>query len=170
MLKYRIRQLIRVFMSYFSNISYNDNIYLKKYLNYKQLNLFNELSMYEKKHSLYIARDIENNYRNNISDRELEILIKASLLHDVGKIKSKLNLFDRVFFVIMNGLIKDNLKKIKIRSLEYKIYVYYNHGEIGYELLKNCSEDEMLYLVRYHHNKCLNDYKLKILQKFDERN
>lgn len=171
MVIYRIRQLLRALACNFSIIGEEENIYLKKYLDNKQLELFNKLSIYDKKHSLYTAKDIDKELKGKIQKNDLKILIKVALLHDIGKINIKLSLIDRAFLVVMDTISERTLKKIKINLLKEKINIYYNHGEIGFNLLKNyiCNY-EILYIIRYHHNNKIDNYKLKIFQKFDSEN
>ena len=168
---YRIKQFLRAIKSWFFKINDSDIIYVKKYISEEQFQLFDKLSNYDKRHSVYVAKDIEKNLKRNITCSELEILIKTALLHDIGKIYKRLNIFDRVLIVIMDSLFKEKIKDIKIKAIKEKINVYYNHPQLGYELLKNCTDnEEILYLIRNHHNKNVDYYRLKIFQEFDEKN
>ncbi|WP_347464323.1 MULTISPECIES: HD domain-containing protein [Clostridium] len=157
---------IRQFFSYVvANMNSEDKKYVKKYLNVAEITLFNKLSIHEQKHSVNVARDVEEECKLNFIDSN--DLIKAALLHDIGKIKVHTNLIDKSIIVILDKITKGKIKKFSsIKS----IYIYYNHGYIGYCLIKELENDEVLFLVKNHDNKIGNDLKLNILQKCDDKN
>lgn len=96
-------------------------------------------------------------------------LIKVALLHDIGKINYNMNLIQKSFMVILDKMFKENTKKY----YKFKIVdTFYNHGEIGYKLLKNMGYDErFLYLVKNHHNNdIIGDKVLNFLKKCDDNN
>lgn len=147
-----------------------DKIYINKYLNKEELNLFYKLSNSEQKHSVRVAYDVEyvcNKKLLNI--KETQVLIKAALLHDIGKIYPKLNFIDKSLLVIFNKITNGNLKKLNKFK---KIDVYYNHPEKGYNLLKDKGYDsKFLYLVKNHHNENIQkDLYLDILKFCDDKN
>ena len=64
------------------------------------------------------------------------------------------------------------MEKLKhIRILKMLIY-YYNHGDIGYNLLEKYGyDDRFLFLVKNHHNNnIIEDIELDILKECDDRN
>lgn len=132
-----------------------DYEYVEKILDNEEYNIFIKLLKSEQKHSVRIAKDIENIIENKlIQDEEIinnkELLIKVALLHDIGKTRKKLNVFDKSIIVILNNLTDGKLKNIK-RSK--KVQCYYNHSEYSYEILKKMNEEEaLLDIVRYHHS------------------
>ncbi len=85
-------------------------------------------------------------------------------LHDIGKIYNSMNPIDKSIMVIMhkitNGKIKA-YKKIK------NVNVYYNHGDIGYNLLKKYGyDDRFLFLVKNHHNNNITRrYRIKFIKR-----
>lgn len=165
MWRYRIKQFFWCFSAY---IDIYDKEFIEKYLNENECELFYKLPKYEQKHSIRTAKDVHKVLRNNKLDNEM--LIKAALLHDIGKIYCKLNPIDKGVLVIMDKITKGHLKKYKDVK---KIYVYYNHAEIGYNLLMKYNyDDELLYLIRNHHNYKITDESkyLSILKLCDSRN
>lgn len=143
----------------------DDKMYVKKYLNDAEFVLFNKLSIHEQKHSVNVAKDVEKECKLNFIDSNN--LIKAALLHDIGKIKVPINLIDKSIIVILDKITKGKIKKF---SSIKKIYIYYNHGYEGYCLIKGLENDEVLFLVKSHQNKIGNNLKLNILQKCDDKN
>lgn len=162
---YRVKQF---YWSMTSRINSEDIKLLESYLEAKEMQLFSKLSVYEQKHSINVTRDVIKICKEkNIHD---ELLIKAALLHDVGKTSKRLNPIEKSVIVILDSVSKGKLKKYK--SLK-KIDVYYNHGEKGYTMLKgyNNYSERFLYLIKNHHNDCIiGDKELDILKTCDSKN
>ena len=160
---YRVKQF---YWSMVSKLNGEDIDFLKMYLETFELQLFNQLPTYEKKHCINVARDVKLtlNQRNIISEK----LIKISLLHDIGKIYNIMNPIEKAIMVIIHKLTNGKIRvfnKIKI------INIYYNHGEIGYSLLKKYGyDDRFLFLVKNHHNNSIiGDIELDLLKECDNR-
>jgi len=161
---YRVRQF---YWSMVSKLNDEDIDFLKTYLETYELQLFNQLPTYEKKHCINVARDVKLtlSQRNIISEK----LIKVSLLHDIGKIYNIMNPIEKSIMVMVHNITKG---KIKSYSKIKNINIYYNHGEIGYTLLKKYGYDErFLFLVKNHHNNnIVGDIELDLLKECDNKN
>ena len=162
---YRVRQF---FWSITSKVTKQDKEYIDRNLNIKELNLFYMLSINNQKHSVNTAYGVERAC-SAISGINSTMLVKVALLHDIGKIKCNTNAIIKSLLVIGNFLTQGKL--IKISSIDY-IDNYYNHGEIGYSILREIAcDDEMLYLIRNHHNYNIKgNREMDILREYDNRN
>lgn len=162
---YRIKQF---YWSITAKIDSNDIEIINKYLNKKEQDLFSKLSEYEQKHCVNVTRDvIKFCDKNKIDSSDL---IRAALLHDIGKIYNKLNPIEKSLVVMIDNVSKGKLKKFKRLQ---KVDVYYNHAEKGYKLLKSFGDynERFLYLIKNHHNDYLfGDKELDILKKCDSMN
>ena len=161
---YRIKQF---YWSITARISDDNIIYLKKHLNERDINLFKKLAISDQKHSINVAIYVESQCRiANIKDN---ILIKASLLHDIGKSEYKSNVLNKTVIVLLDKITKGKIKKYRNIKL---INIYYNHGEIGYNILKDYKyDDKLLYLIKNHHNtEIKGNFSLDILKKSDNYN
>ena len=161
---YRIKQF---YWSITAKLDEEDLEFINKYLNREERKLFSLLIKYEQKHSIKVARDVIKECKEIgiSSDR----LLKVALLHDIGKIASRLTIVDKSAIVLFDRLTRGKLKKAKgIKKIE----VYYNHGEKGSELLGTYGYDErFLYLIKNHHNSSIvGDLELDILKKCDNNN
>lgn len=159
---------VKQFFSYaIAKIDINDKMYIEKHLNNDEIALFNKLSIHEQKHSVNVARDVESECKINLVDSNN--LVKTALLHDIGKIKVPVSIIDKSIVVILDKITKSRIKELK--SIK-KIYIHYNHGDEGYKILKKINENEqILFMVKNHHNKYLNNnLELNILKKCDDRN
>ncbi len=162
---YRIKQFIKAITA---RITINDMNYLDKYLNKEEKVLVLELADYDIKHSINVAKAIEKYINNRLEHEEHIEYVKIGLLHDIGKTYKKLNPIEKGILVIIDKITKGSISRY---TKNKKIYIYYNHGEEGYNILKNKGySDEFLNAVRYHHNKCIGGDKLEILRRFDDEN
>jgi len=161
---YRIKQF---YWCITAKLDDEDIKFVNKYLNEEERKLFSMLIEYEQKHSIKVTRDvIKECEKRNIESKEL---IKAALLHDIGKITNRLTIIDKSAIVLLDKFTKGKLKKAKgIKKIE----VYYNHGEKGVKLLMPYGYDErLLYLIKNHHNNLIaGDIELDILRKCDNNN
>lgn len=176
MIKNRIKQfLLSVFCSH---INSNDTEYVDKILDSYEKDIFYKLYKSEQKHSIRVSKAC-GSYENAIVLRKYtnvdkNRLIKAGLLHDVGKSVVKINVIEKSIFVLINCIFKYFNNK---KDLDYyfknskKAYVFSKHPYIGYKLLKNYELDEkLLLLIKNHEEKNINDDELMILSYFDEIN
>lgn len=159
---YRVKQF---FWGITAEINLEDREFIRTYLNDDELKLFEELPKYEQAHCIRTAKNVHSIY----SDKKMSnnLLIKAALLHDIGKIEKKLNLIDKSVLVVLDKITKGKMKKF---SNIDKINIYYNHGDKGYNILKQyCYDERLLYLVKNHHNHINGDKELEILRECDSK-
>jgi len=150
-----------------SKINYKDVKFLKIHLKTNELKLFNQLPTYEQKHCINVARDVEI----TCARKEMQSfnLIKVALLHDIGKIYSSMNPIDKAIMVILHKITNG---KVRVYERFKNVNMYYNHGEIGCNLLKQYGyDDRFLFLVKNHHNNSIiDDIELNILKECDDKN
>ena len=129
--------------------------------------MFHQLPTYDQKHCINVARDVKLtcNQRNLPSKN----LIKVALMHDIGKIYSSMNPIDKSIMVIIHKITNG---KIETHKKFKNVNMYYNHGDIGYNLLRKYGyDDRFLFLVKNHHNNNIKqDADLDLLKECDDRN
>ncbi|MDV3429288.1 MAG: HDIG domain-containing protein [Bacillota bacterium] len=153
----RIRQFL---ICIFSSLNSQDIEYIDNKLDIDIKDIFLKLSKYEKKHSILVAQAVEKEFKNDPD------LAKAALLHDIGKTKYHINIIQKSLLVLFDRLTKGKLKKITGNK---SIYIFYNHGQMGYDILKNSGYNErILFIVKNHHNKNISSDDLRIIRKFDD--
>ncbi|MEG0006314.1 MAG: HD family phosphohydrolase [Clostridium sp.] len=139
---YRVGQF---FKAIFSKLTDEDRGFINKYLLPSDRDIFNKLPTHEKKHSINVARYVMEN--NNVDDN----IIRATLLHDVGKINSGLNPFFKGAIVIMDGISPSITKKLNFIK---PVRVYYNHPSIGGKIYRD-RDEFVAFIIENHHNpKC----------------
>ncbi|MGE5628739.1 MAG: HDIG domain-containing metalloprotein [Solirubrobacterales bacterium] len=160
---YRIKQF---FWSITAKISIDELNYVKYHLNSKEFELFLMLSVQDQKHSVKVAKDVERECTRLHLHREE--LIKTALLHDIGKIYIRLNAIDKSILVLADKFTSGRIRNIRNSK---KIDVYYNHGNIGFEILKSYGLSERaMYLIKNHHSDIKGDLELEILRSCDGKN
>jgi hypothetical protein len=158
---YRVKQFL---WGITAKLNDEDKEFINNYLNEYERKLFFSLPVYEQVHSLRVAKGVLKESK----DKGLYdvLIVKAALLHDIGKINSGLNLITKSIIVILDKLTSGRLKKLTGIT---PINVYYNHPEIAMSYLED-EDKNIKYLIRNHHNYSLNsDKRLKILQEIDSK-
>lgn len=159
-------------------ITFAQTIYVQEVLDSKQARLFFQMSLEDQSHCLKVAQTAEklaDKYRQNI---DKEILIKAALLHDIGKNKKYSNVWYKTICVVMDKLFHDYAVKVAVENTEKlflskTLYYYYNHPNIGADKLRDINNEEKLaLLVEWHHDKSKQSLlpELKFLQQADDLN
>ncbi|SEG10432.1 HD domain-containing protein [Caloramator fervidus] len=158
---YRIKQFFQTFVAKLEKKDYD---FINFYLNSKEKELFYKLNKADQYHSLKVARQvIDRSVKEGCYDI---LLVKAALLHDVGKINSGLNVLTKSIMVILDRMFSRQLRKVKkIKFIKY----YYDHPKIAVQYLYP-TDEYLLFLIENHHNYNINDKKLKLLQECDCKN
>ena len=149
-----------------------DYEYVKIHLNNEEYDLFKKILKSEQKHSVRIAKEIEYTIENNLVDdvdiiQSKNLLIKAALLHDVGKSRQKVNIIEKSIIVILNKLTKGNLKNFKKSK---KVQCYYNHSEYSYVLLKDIIKDDLILSIIRNHHKNTDNKLTNFFKQIDDNN
>lgn len=158
---YRIKQFL---WAAASNVGDDDIEFIDNYLNDNEKHLFYSQKISQQSHSIKVAKGVlEESLKEDLYDI---ILIKAALLHDIGKLDNDLNIFEKSIIIILNRIFPGLSKRIMSFS---RINKYYNHPEIGAKYL-NTESEYLRFLIINHHNYSLKgDEKLKILQVIDSK-
>ncbi|MEG1257141.1 HDIG domain-containing metalloprotein [Clostridium sp.] len=165
----RINQFVRCISA---KLNEEDNKFIERYLNEDEKKILYKLPIYDIKHSINVAKDIiKNESFDKITNSELNYneLIKSAILHDVGKSYRPLSPIDKSIVVLLNNFTNGKIKKYSNKSS--RIYIYFNHGEVGYNILRHKGySKEFLDTIKNHHNYNEENSWLEILRKYDDRN
>lgn len=160
---YRIGQFLKGLTAH---IPLEGTVLLDRYLNRQERKIFMELPKHERRHAIATAFSVINLSSNSYNDT----MIKAALLHDIGKIKAKTGIIKKSVLVLMDRFLPSLSNKLS-ESMKM-FYIYYNHPEVGADILKTLNtEDGVVDLVRYHHSDTCRDIEhMDILKKADSLN
>jgi hypothetical protein len=159
---YRVKQF---FWGLMAKLREEEKVFVHKYLEDYEEKLFFMLPRNEQVHSVKVAREvIEESVKHGVEDTPL---VKAALLHDIGKINSGLNIFSKSLIVILNKFMpRALLRLMRLRA----VYVYYHHPEIAIGYLET-NDEKLKYYILNHHNYDIKDDKLlRIIQEADSKN
>jgi putative nucleotidyltransferase with HDIG domain len=115
------------------------------YLNQDEAKLFMKLPRYEKRHAVDTAMTIRKFHCVANED----ILVKAALLHDIGKVGSGVGLIKKSILVLMNRVFPSASHRLAGKLKMF--HIYYNHHAIGAEMLRRINTCEHVVLLVEHH-------------------
>ncbi len=168
---YRINQFK---LALWAKPSQKDLNYAKDILNLKQFELFTKLQDSEQAHAIAVCRQTEGQGHHQAD------LLTAALLHDIGKIRYPLRLWERVFIVIAKSFDTEYFEKRwdeEGKGLFRIFAIAAQHPAWGAELAKQVETSPMaVSLIQRHQDEMPNvieteeDRLLEILQKNDNIN
>lgn len=161
------------------DFSFDDALYVRHYLDDREAVLFFYMGLLEQKHSVNTARTAEKLIKRATRPVDKNLLLKAALLHDIGKTRGSMKLWHKVACVVLGKFKPQKAKSMATfeqpkGSLAYALYVHYNHPRLGARKLENIGSDYRLCtLVRRHHEKELPKEvaaEMYFLRKADDMN
>jgi hypothetical protein len=158
---YRVKQF---FWGLVARLTESDISFVNNNLDEHELKLFFKLPKNEQLHSVKVARIVGDEIKaRGINDRNI---IKAALLHDIGKIESGLNIFSKSIMVLGDKYCPKLLSKF----IRFKVVnAYYNHPEIALTYLSESDEAIKYYILNHHNYSICEDEVLKIIQNADSK-
>jgi putative nucleotidyltransferase with HDIG domain len=145
---------------------------IKAILSPAELALFQKLPVPDQNHSLRVLRDLEADEQ---TDHEL---LKAALLHDIGKTRYPLRRWERVFAVLLEGFFPKTAAawgRKDPQGIYRPLVIIHQHPLWGADLAHEAgSSERVIWLIRHHEAQDLGgllDHEgvelLKTLQKAD---
>lgn len=164
-----IQRIKQFYLSVFDKINQDDIYFIDKYLSQKEKNVFFKLSKSEQKHSVRVAKALEVDFSNIInSSFDKDTMVKIGLLHDIGKMVSRINPIEKSLLVLLDLFTKGKLRRY---STLKKVKVFYYHGELGSNILKDLGYSEkFINVIKNHHNLKYKDYDVILLRNVDDKN
>lgn len=145
----RANQFFRDILSPFYRIDY---AMLARYLTEAESEFISRLRKAEILHSVEAARKTRDRLPKELPEEERNAVIKAVLMHDVGKYHFPMSALTKTMMVLFHKRLSRNPDNLNQYSV---LDVYLNHGRYGYDVLKQLDsfpDYPYLYdLVRYHH-------------------
>jgi len=169
----RIRQFVRAMTAH---ITEEDRAYVASVLPQNALPLFYAMHRADQRHALNVARTavefldaLEPQERTQV-DRAL--LERCALLHDVGRRKGDLDIFGKVFCVLLVHFFPERSRRWAEDGTSAMLHVYYHHPQIGAELLRGIGLFEEADIIERHHEpaKLDDSIELRLLREADEAN
>jgi len=121
---------------------------VERILSPEELSLFKQLPIPDQNHSLRVLKTLEANDEGDLD------LLKAALLHDLGKIKFPLRRWERVFAVLVMGIFPERHLKWGMgdpSGIKRALVVSKQHPDWGADFAEEAGSDPMtVWLIRYH--------------------
>ena len=147
----------------------------ESYLEEAGLFLFNQMSYADQKHAVNVGRYLLS-AKVDTTGADLKLLIKAALLHDVGKVKGEISWWNRLIVgVIRRCFPKLRQKRAKRgeKGLNHALYVDLTHPDRGAYMAQSLGIDSKVVSLIKHHHDPLNEQvslELVLLQAADAKN
>lgn len=162
-MSYRVKQFI---WAVTAEVTEAEKTYINEYLAPEEVQLFEQLKVYEQKHSIKVAQAMAQDAQ--AEDRINRI--RVGLLHDIGKIIYPIGPIRKSMMVLLHKFTKGRISRVRISDM---VKCYYEHPQLGYEILKKKGgyEQEFLEVIRDHHKEKMMESNLigKELKKWDNR-
>jgi putative nucleotidyltransferase with HDIG domain len=176
----RVKQFISAITA---KISATDEVFFTDYLTVSEQKLFRQLTVSDQRHSLNVAYTAQQ-LAGRSPRLRLRLLIRAALLHDVGRAQYNLSTANKVLAVLLSATFphfalhwaqSDELqsKFSFIESFHQALFIYYHHGEMGARRLQELGiELEIIQMVARHHQRIASDdvAELVLLRQADQMN
>ena len=128
-----------------------DLTWVESTLSLQEIALWKRMSGPDRRHSAQVARDVHA----RLAERATAPVLAAALLHDVGKIDSRLRTYGRVVATLTTKIVgrDEVLGWRRSRGLHRRIALYVDHPAIGGDLLELAGSDPLTVAwAREHHN------------------
>lgn len=146
----RVRQF---FMDLAAPVRPLNEVYLKQYLIEPERQAVGQLRRAELLHTIATAQTLEQLLPVAVIGERKRQLLRAALLHDVGKIRYGAGPIQKTLVVLLAGIIR----RIPAVAGHWKAWdIYQHHPEYGYAMVTawdSFASDPFLYdLIRFHHD------------------
>ena len=139
--------------------------------------LFYAMHRADQRHALNVAQTamqladaFEREHEGTHVDRSL--LERCALLHDVGRRKGDLNIFGKVFCVLLVHYFPARSQAWANDGTSKMLAVYYHHPQIGAEMLRSLGFMQEADIIARHHSSAAGGepIELRLLREADEAN
>lgn len=152
--------------------------WVNRSLSKEEAKLFWRMNLPDRQHAIRVARTAMQLADETAEAIDRELLLRAGLLHDVGKAKGDVSTMDKVLTVLGHKFASRMMmswgregRGSRIDNLRHACYVYYHHPQRGADFLRQIGEEERLIeLVLAHHTpmRSGDSPMLNLLRRADE--
>lgn len=161
-----------------ARVTQEDATWVNQHLSEEEARLFFRMNLPDQQHTIRVARTAMELAKAQTGAVDCTLLLKAGLLHDVGKIKGDVSTMDKVLTVLGHKFAPHMMRSwgregrgTKIDNLRHACYVYFHHPQRGADFLRQIGEKEdLIELVAHHHDheQAEDTLMLRLLRRADE--
>ena len=170
-----IERIKKFFRACTAKVTDTDILYVKKHLSEKARTLFFNMSVADQYHALHVAYTAAEIVKSNNTPCNIELLCRVSLLHDIGRVKGSMNVFEKSIAVLFFAFFPVTAKKMSLTTTGWLtgiLHTYVFHPKIGAAMLESIDmHQEASIICRHHESKTPKDStELNILRIADSKN
>lgn len=155
-----MQRLKQFYSALTASVTESDLAFIQKNLSKQEQALFFQMDVVDQRHALDVAGYAYQAATARGLGSKRKVLVKAALLHDIGKVRGELTLLTRLAFVLCPALVAKYRKKAW-KSLK-------EHASRGAHMAETFGvEKEVVDLIREHHNQEASSESLEVLQEAD---
>lgn len=168
MMLQRIRQFFRAVTA---RVNTRDDAFVRAHLPAAAQSLFYAMHRVDQCHAIRVAYTAAQLATRERAALDRALLLRAALLHDVGRRKGDLDLFGKVVAVLLTHFFPRRSRAWAAAGCRL-LFVYYEHSAIGARLLERIGMIQEAALVRRHHAApaATDSRELRLLRAADEAN
>jgi putative nucleotidyltransferase with HDIG domain len=174
-----LRRLFQVIHALTAKMESADHQLVAAFLNSQEQALYYAMDTNSQKHGVKVAQTCLKLAHSPTSIDSI-LLVKAALLHDIGKEQGDLTTFYRIAFVITDKLfpslgqaIVNHSQLLFLRKIQHAFFVLYAHPELGSQKAEHAGlEQGLIKLIANHHTSYVSGepIELTILRQADNLN
>lgn len=171
--------LLKRIGSWNAKLSPEDEQFLSEYLDDPGRFLFSQMSKIDQHHSIAVARQVMVEAAHS-DGLEMNLLIKAALLHDVGKVEGDFNFLSRILVGLVKRVRPTLRGKLAVtypvtfwQKIGYGCYVDLVHPARGAHMARAFGiESSVVEMIRHHHDPPRQGQRMELtwLQLADSKN
>lgn len=177
-----LKRLKQVYSALRAAISEKDYLFVAHHLSQAEAHLFWAMSRPDQNHALNVAYTVQELIKTRSDSDKIDksLLLKAALLHDVGRVHGDMSTFDKSLAVALYTTCPVYAQKWaawgrgnRLQNLRHALYIYYHHASMSAQKLRRIgAEEQLIQLVAAHHRqKQKNDpLELDLLRQADDLN
>jgi putative nucleotidyltransferase with HDIG domain len=175
-----MRRVKQVLSAIRAEVTPQDESFIAQRLTQPEIELFQQMSLADRRHCLNVAYTVAE-LSSGYHGLNLTVLIKAALLHDVGRRRGDVSTIDKIFAVMSRAVFGSGITQkwgkqgrgSALENLRHAFYVSAHHSQLGADLLRLAgTEEQVINLVRYHHHpdSLTDSRELTLLRQADDLN
>lgn len=174
MIRHRVKQL---YSALTAEVHAEENAIVSRYLADEERELFYRMSVVDQRHALDTCYKVLEGLARREDGAQEVLVVKAALLHDIGKLDGELTILDRAIIVLLQQFAPHKIELWAcegrgrfMQNRRHALFLAAHHGERGAGFLQEIgSETDLIDLVRDHHRPVERGWRMDLLRDADSK-